>query len=258
MKILAIGDVTSDPGLSILSKQLRSKARDVGADFIVVNGENASGVGITPQLAEQIYDAGADVITLGNHTFAKQNICDYLEDNKRILRPANYASQTAGRGFGIYEVGNKRLLVMSLIGRLSMPFAASDNPFFAADKILKDQAGSFDFCVCELHAEATSEKGAMGFYLDGRVGAVYGTHTHVQTADSRINPKGTGFITDIGMTGPIFSVLGIRPDQSIAFFRGDIPGRYQAAEGPCSLQGVCITLNDSTGLCQEIEPFSLT
>ena len=208
MKILTVGDVVSQPGLQTVEHVLRRVKKQVGADFTIVNGENASGVGITPKQADAIFDAGADVITLGNHTYRKQNIVTYLEDNRYIIRPANLAPQSPGEGFGIYESSSGwRVLVFELLGRCDMQYGP-DNPFLRADRILREQEGRYDVAVCEIHASATSEKLAMGFYLDGRVSAVYGTHTHVPTADARVNPEGTGYITDLGMTGPKWSVLG--------------------------------------------------
>ena len=252
MKLLAIGDVVSQPGLTTLSKLLRKVKRDTGADLTIVNGENASGVGITPRQADSIFAAGADVITLGNHALRRQNIVPMLDDNRYLLRPANLAPQTPGEGFGIYDAAGWRVLVMDLIGRCDMPYGP-DNPFLCADRILRQNEGRYDIAVCEMHASATSEKIAMGFYLDGRAAAVYGTHTHVATADTRINPKGAGYQTDIGMTGPKWSVLGIRPEQSIAMFRGDLTSRFEPADGVCQLNGVLFTIDPSSGKCTDVE-----
>lgn len=253
MKILAIGDVVSQPGLLTAAHLLRRVKKQVQADFTIVNGENASGVGITPKQADSIFAAGADVITLGNHSFRKQHIVPYLEDNRYIIRPANLAPQSPGNGFGIYETdAGWRVLLFELIGRCDMPYGP-DNPFLRADRILREQEGRYDVALCEIHASATSEKLAMGFYLDGRVAAVYGTHTHVPTADARVNPKGTGYITDIGMTGPKWSVLGIRKEQSIAMFRGDLTSRFEPADGVCVMQGAVFDIDESTGACRSAE-----
>ena len=252
MKILAVGDVVGKPGLQYLNRRLRRLRKETAADLVIVNGENASGVGITPAQADEIFAAGADVITLGNHVWNKRQIVPYLEDNRYILRPANLAPQTPGEGWGIYDAAGYRVLVMNLIGRCEMAFGP-DNPFLAADKILRNAEGQYDAAVCEIHANATSEKLAMGFYLDGRCAAVYGTHTHVQTADERVNPQGTGYITDIGMTGPIWSVLGIRPEQSVAMFRGDLTEHFQTAEGECALGGALFDVNPSDGRCVRVE-----
>lgn len=252
MKLFVIGDICGEPGLRTLEKRLRPLKRYYGADFTVVNGENASLTGITPEQANRIFDAGADLITLGNHVWGKRQIVTYLEDNRYILRPANLAPQLPGNGYGIYEVCGRRLLVMDLIGRCEMPFGP-DNPFLAADRILRAQSAHYDLAVCEIHANATSEKAAMGFYLDGRCAAVWGTHTHVQTADERVNPKGCGYITDIGMTGPFWSVLGIDPQQSIAMFRGDLTERFRAAEGECILGGAVFEIDLQSGRCTDVE-----
>lgn len=251
MKILAIGDVVGEAGLDTLHALLRRVKREEGADFVIVNGENAAGRGLTPQQAEEMLDAGADVVTLGNHTFNKRQIVPYLDENAFILRPANYAPQTPGRGAAVYDgPQGVRLLVMNLIGRCDMQFGP-DNPFLCADRILKEFEGQYDLALCDFHANATSEKLAMGYYLDGRCAAVWGTHTHVQTADERVNPKGTGYITDIGMTGPIISVLGVCPEQSIAMFRGDLTEYFKTAPGDCALAGAVFEVTRN-GLCESV------
>jgi len=249
-KVLAVGDVVCPPGLNYLKKSLRKLKASTGADFVVVNGENAAVVGITPEQAEDIFEAGADVITLGNHTFGKREIADYLDDNGRILRPANYAPQMPGRGWGVYETKVGPVAVIDLQGRCNMDYTP-DNPFLAVEKILK-QLGT-KLILVEIHAEATSEKLAMGYMLDGRVSALWGTHTHVPTADAQVLPQGTGYVTDLGMTGPKHSVLGIAPRLSIARFRGDIPERYRWAEGPAKLEGALFTIDSNTGLCIKAE-----
>ena len=249
-KILAVGDVVGNPGMERIRRSLRKLKQRCGADFVVVNGENASVVGILPHQAEDILDAGADVITLGNHSFAKREICDYLEESRRILRPANYAPQVPGRGWAVYESKAGDIAVIDLIGRCNMDYGP-DNPFLLVEKILKQITARI--ILVELHAEATSEKLAMGYLLDGRVSAVWGTHTHVPTADAQILPKGTGYVTDLGMTGPKVSVLGIRPELSIAKFRGDLTERYRWAEGETKLEGVLFTLDSETGKCLKAE-----
>lgn len=249
-KVLAVGDVVGNPGMERIRRSLRKLKQKCGADFVVVNGENASVVGILPHQAEDILDAGADVITLGNHSFAKREICDYLEESSRILRPANYAPQVPGRGWAVYESRAGDIAVIDLIGRCNMDYGP-DNPFLLVEKILKQITAKI--ILVELHAEATSEKLAMGYLLDGRVSAVWGTHTHVPTADAQILPKGTGYVTDLGMTGPKVSVLGIRPELSIAKFRGDLTERYRWAEGETKLEGVLFTLDSETGKCLKAE-----
>ena len=225
IRVLAIGDIVGESGLAFLEKRLRPLQRTKGIGFTVVNGENAAGVGLTRDHAWRIYDAGADAVTLGNHTFGRMEITGLLDEAKWLLRPANYTGRMPGRGCGIFDMGAYSVRVINLIGR----------------------------CELNFHAEATSEKGAMGWYLDGRAQAVWGTHTHVPTADEQILPGGAGYITDLGMTGPIHSVLGIRPEQSVETFLGGLPGRYQTAPGPCKLQGAIFTLDSATGLCAAVE-----
>ena len=253
-KVLAVGDVVGNPGMDRISKSLRYLKRTTGADFVVVNGENAAVVGLTPNQAEEIFDAGADVITMGNHTFGKRELVDYLEENSRILRPANYAPQAPGRGWGVYDSKCGPVAVIDLIGRCNLDYGP-DNPFLAVEKILKEI--DTKLILVEIHAEATSEKLAMGYMLDGRISALWGTHTHVPTADAGILPQGTGYVTDLGMTGPKHSVLGIRPDLSIAKFRGDLTQRYQWANGPTKLEAVLFTIDAATGKCLTAERVDL-
>ena len=209
-RVLAIGDVTSEEGTAHLRRHLPGFKKMKGVDFTVINGENISGTGLTPQQADDLFAAGADVITLGNHTWGKMQITDYLEENRYILRPANFSPRTPGRGYGVYDLGRVQVAVLVLIGRCDLAWG-SDNPFTTADRLLK--AGEKPtFTLVDFHAQATSEKLAMAYYLDGRVSALWGTHTHVPTADERVFPKGTGYITDLGMTGAVESVLGIRPE----------------------------------------------
>ena len=223
--ILAVGDVVMEPGLRHLERHLRPLQKWKAIDFTVVNGENAAGVGLTRDQAERIYDAGADVVTLGNHAFGKSQIADFLEDAPWLLRPANYTGRAPGRGCGVYDLGGVRIRVLNLIGRCDLAWGA-DNPFTAADRLLERDAA--DFTLVDFHAEATSEKLAMGYYLDGRVSALWGTHT-------------------------IESVLGIDPRQSVEGFLGGLPGRYRAPEGPAKLQGAIFTLDSATGLCTAVE-----
>ena len=249
-KVLAVGDVVGNPGMERIRRSLRKLRRQCGADFVIVNGENAAVVGITPSQAEDILDAGADVITMGNHTWGKRDIVPMMDTCSRILRPANYAPQVPGRGWGVYETKCGDVAVIDLIGRCGMDYGP-DNPFLLIEKILKQLEAKI--ILVEFHAEATSEKLAMGYLLDGRVSALWGTHTHVPTADCRVLPKGTGYVTDLGMTGPRESVLGIRPDLSIAKFRGDLTERYRWADGPTKLEAVLFTIDTETGCCRKAE-----
>ena len=249
-RVLAVGDVCGSGGLQLLERELRRLKRSVRADFCVVNGENAAVVGITPRQAEAILDAGADVITLGNHSYNRREIGPFLEENPYILRPANDSPLYPGRGVGVYDTKAGPVTVMNLIGRCDMSFGP-DNPFLLAERLLKDIQTKI--VLVDFHAEATSEKLAMGYHLDGRVSALWGTHTHVPTADDQILPKGTGYVTDLGMTGPIRSVIGVRVEQSIETFRGGISSRFESAPGPCKLEGVLFTLDAETGSCTHTE-----
>ena len=249
-KVLAVGDVVGNPGMERIRRSLRKLKKDTGADFVIVNGENAAVVGMTPMQGEDILDAGADVITMGNHTFGKRELVDYLDDCPQIIRPANYAPQAPGKGWAVFDSKAGDVAVIDLVGRCNMDYGP-DNPFLQIEKILKQV--DTKLVLVEIHAEATSEKLAMGYMLDGRVSAVWGTHTHVPTADAQVLPKGTGYVTDLGMTGPKHSVLGIRPELSIAKFRGDLTSRYQWAEGPTKLEAVLFTIDTATGLCKKAE-----
>jgi len=251
LNVMAVGDVCANAGLDYLARHLRSLKKLHGVHFAVVNGENASGVGILPRQVQDILDAGADVVTLGNHTWNRLEIADFLEDNHYTLRPANFSSRTPGRGWGVYEgPRGLRIGVLNIMGRCELDFNL-DSPFTTADKILS--AAEADIILVDFHAEATSEKGAMAWYLDGRVHALWGTHTHVPTADCQVLPKGLGFVTDAGMTGPALSVLGINPQQSINRFLGGLPRRYEAAEGPCKLESVIFTIDTDTKKCTCVE-----
>ena len=249
-KVLCVGDVVGNPGLDRVSRSLRYLKRKTGADFVIVNGENAAAIGMTPQQGEEILDAGADVITLGNHTWGKREIVPYLEDCYQVLRPANYAPQVPGKGWAEFDTKAGTVCVIDLIGRCNMDYGP-ENPFLLVEKILKQTRAKI--ILVEIHAEATSEKLAMGWMLDGRVSAVWGTHTHVPTADAQILPKGTGYVTDLGMTGPKNSILGIRPELSIQKFRGDLTERYKWADGPTKMEAVLFTIDSATGKCKAAE-----
>lgn len=253
-KVLCVGDVVGNPGMERIRRSLRYLKRQHGADFVIVNGENAAVVGLTPNQAEDILDAGADCITMGNHTWSKREIVTYLDDCPQIIRPANYAPQVPGRGWAEFETKVGTVAVIDLIGRCNMDYGP-ENPFLLVEKILKETKAKI--VLVEMHAEATSEKLAMGWMLDGRVSAVWGTHTHVPTADAQILPKGTGYVTDLGMTGPKNSILGIRPELSIQKFRGDLPERYKWADGPTKMEAVLFTIDAATGKCKAAERVDL-
>lgn len=251
-RVLAIGDVVGACGVKHLQKSLHAVKKLNDIHFTVVNGENAQMVGLMSDDAEAIFAAGADVITLGNHSFGKPQIAQYLDDCPYILRPANLGSRMPGKGYGVFDCGHIRIAVMNLIGRCELAFNA-DNPFKEADKLL---AGGEKptFTLLDFHAEATSEKLAMAYYMDGRISAMWGTHSHVPTADEEVFPKGMGYVTDLGMTGAVHSVLGIKVEQSIEGFLGGLPGRYQEPkDSSCKMQGVIFSLDSETGKCASVE-----
>jgi metallophosphoesterase (TIGR00282 family) len=226
--ILFVGDVVGSAGRRVVRSMLAPLRAELGADFVVLNGENATGgIGITPKHADELFSAGADVITLGNHTYRHRDVWPYLDSNREILRPANFLSTQPGRGTALIERSGTTLGVINLAGNLFMNDAAP--ALLAADEALQAVAGA-DHVLVDIHAEATSEKVAMGWYLDGRVTAVVGTHTHVPTADARVLPAGTAYVTDVGMTGARGGVIGVRRDQSIAVMRTHMPQRYDPAQ----------------------------
>jgi len=239
--------VVGEPGLVFLDRHLRRLKQEYAVDFTVVNGENADGVGLKPKQADAIFSAGADVITMGNHTWNKQQIVSRIEEDPYLLRPANYTARAPGRGFGVFDgPRGLRIGVLNLIGRCEMD-CNFDNPFTVADRILK--SADCDVVLVDFHAEATSEKGAMAHYLDGRVQALWGTHTHVPTADTRVFPGGLGFVSDLGMTGPANSVLGMDPDQAVNRFLGGMPHRFKPADGPCKLESCLFEIDTAQKRC---------
>ena len=254
IKILAVGDVCGESGLAFLEKTLKPYKKENGISFAVVNGENANVVGITPRQADAIFRAGADVITLGNHTWTRTELQPYLEERRKILRPANFGPQCPGRGINTYSTPFGDICVLNLLGRFTLD-TNTDNPFVIADGYMQEIKEKI--ILVDFHAEGTSEKRAMGFLLAGKVSAVWGTHTHVQTSDACVLEGGTGYITDLGMTGPAISVLGIDPEQSIGKFMGDPPRRYESAKGPCVLEGCVFEIDCETGRCISAEAVRL-
>lgn len=250
--ILAVGDVCGAPGLNFLEKNLRRVQREHGVAFTVVNGENANVVGVTPDQCTRILSAGADVITLGNHTWTRWELQPYLADEARALRPINYAPQCPGRGFGVYRTPFGEICVINALGRFTLD-ANTDNPFVEVDRLLQEMDSLPKMILVDMHAEATSERLAMGYFLDGRVSAVWGTHTHVQTSDAAILDGGTGYISDLGMTGAARSVLGIDVEQSIGKFMGDPPRRYKSASGACKMECCLFDIDTETGRCVKVE-----
>lgn len=257
MKILAVGDLVGEGGVKKLKEELPKIKQQENINFVIVNAENsAGGMGITTKIYNELTDLGIDVITMGNHTWGKKDIFSFI-DNNNIIRPANYVEKVPGHGYGIYNckisktlngakiITYKKICVINLIGRTDVN-VLSENPFIKINKILKEIQGKADIIILDFHAEATAEKIAMAYYLDGQITAIFGTHTHVQTADEKILEKGTAYITDIGMTGPIKSVIGMDVDTSIKRFETTLPERYKLAEGKCMLNGCIFEINDET------------
>ena len=232
---------------------LPSLRRELAVDFVIANGENAAGgIGINPEKAEELFTLGVDVITTGNHVWKKREVLPYLERQPRLLRPANYPPGAPGRGSGIFEVGDaKRIAILNLEGRVFMK--PLESPFKVAEECVSLLKEETSLIIVDFHAEATSEKMALGWFLDGEVSAVIGTHTHVQTSDERILPGGTAYITDAGMTGPINSVIGMKKEIAIRGFLSQLPNRFEVAGGEVELQGVYLELDEGTGRALKIQ-----
>ena len=251
IRVLAVGDVVGEAGLDFLCRRLPALRREHGVHFTVVCGENAASDGLLPAQADNIFSAGADVITMGNHTWDKRQIVKYMEDCPYLIRPANYTARAPGRGWGVFDgPQGLRVRVVNLIGRVEMN-PNFDNPFTKMDEILKEEGA--DLTLVDFHAEATSEKGAMAWYLDGRAQALWGTHTHVPTADCQVLPQGLGFVTDLGLTGPYQSVIGVKPEQAINRFLGGLPQRFEPAPGPCRMGAVLFDIDTRAKRCVSVE-----
>lgn len=243
MKILAVGDIVGKTGVQMLKYKLPKIMKDYDIDFVIVNGENAAdGMGLTEKLYKEILSVGTDVVTMGNHTWAKKDIFSFIDDGK-IIRPANYPANNPGKGYRIFECKNKKIAVINLIGRVTMS-VLSENPFLEAKKIIEEIKKDVDIIVIDFHAEATAEKIALAYYLEGEATIIFGTHTHVQTADEQILPKGTAYITDIGMTGPKDSIIGMEIEASIKRFVTALPEKYKIASGEAILNACAFEIND--------------
>lgn len=253
MRILFIADVVGAPGRKALESRLQALRAELGVDVCVVNGENAAdGIGITPRLADQLHGYGADAITLGNHAFRRTEIGPYLEDSARIVRPANMAKGTPGRGLAFVEVENgRKLAVINILGSLFLHPAIA--MFEIVDDLVEEARAETPLVLVDVHAEATSEKIALARWLDGRVTAVVGTHTHVQTSDACLLPRGTAFITDAGMTGPHESVIGVEADLAIRRMRTGLPVRFATAQGGVRIEGALIECDPESGRAVAIE-----
>ncbi len=253
MRILFIGDIVGKPGRQAIEGLLERTVADRRIDFTVANGENAAGgMGITPVIASDFLDLGVDVLTSGNHIWAKKEIVPFLDEEERLLRPANYPEGTPGRGTGIFSLGNgRKVAVVNLEGRVFMKNL--DCPFRVGEREVERLRKETPIVLVDFHAEASSEKMALGWFLNGKASAVFGTHTHIQTADERILSGGTAYITDAGMTGPLASVIGIRRQIAIDRFLTQIPWKFDVATEEIELQGVVLDVEDETGKAKNID-----
>ena len=251
MNILAVGDVVGNIGIQELKKRLKKIKEKYEIDFTIVNGENAAeGMGITEKNFNDILSTGADCITMGNHTWGKKEIFKFI-DHPKIIRPANYAEGVCGKGYNIFKCKDKKIAVINAMGRVEINIML-DNPFEVVKKIIEKIKNEADIIVLDFHAEATAEKKAMGYFADGKVNIIFGTHTHIQTADEQILPKGTAYISDIGMTGPKNSIIGMDIDASLKRFLTGLPEKYKIATGECIFNSVLFKIDDETNKVKEI------
>ena len=252
MRILAVGDIVGESGIRKLKEELPRIKKEENIDFVIANGENsAGGMGITEKNFRDILEAGTNVVTMGNHTWGKKDIFKFI-DHPQLLRPANYPKGVVGKGLGIYECKGKKIAVMNFIGRVDINIL-TENPFIMAKEMVEELHGKVDMIFIDFHAEATAEKIAMGRYLDGKITALFGTHTHVQTGDEQILPNGTAYITDLGMTGPKDSVIGMDVQVSFKRFETALPEKYKLADGECILNAVVFEVDEKTNKVSEIK-----
>lgn len=252
MNILMVGDIVGENGLDKIKQILPKLKEEKQIDFVVVNAENtAGGMGLTFKTWNELLKFPIDCITMGNHTWAKKDIFTFI-NHPKLIRPANYSKGVVGKGYGIYECKNKKIAVINLIGRTDMSIQ-SDNPFTAIEELLENLKSKVDIIFIDFHAEATAEKIAMKYFVDGKANILVGTHTHVQTSDEEITENGMGYITDVGMTGPKKSVIGMDIDASVKRFLTSLPERYKLAEGECIFNSCLFTLNDETNKVEKLE-----
>lgn len=258
MNVLVIGDVVGKVGVDAVKKHIASLKEKYNIDFTIVNGENsADGMGITKKIADTLYEVGADVITMGNHTWGKKDIFSFIDEEDRLIRPLNYAEGLPGKGVYVTQKGLNKIAVIDLIGRVNVG-GSFDSPFDVASKeIDKLRREGVNIIIVEMHAEATAEKVALGYYLRDKATIVYGTHTHIQTADEKILDTGLGYITDVGMTGPKNSIIGMDPDVALKRFLTQMPERYACADGEAMLNAVVFEIDDASKKVSKIERISL-
>ena len=253
MRFLCIGDVIGRTGRNALKHFLPEVVEKEKVDFIIANGENAAGgFGITKKVYDELIKLGIDVITSGNHIFDKKEVFQFIDKEERLLRPANYPEGAPGKGYGIYTKNEKKIAVINLMGRALMGIPL-DCPFRKFDEIYKKISESVDFIIVDFHAEATSEKNAFGFYVDGRADIVFGTHSHVATADEMLLPKGTAYITDVGLTGPKYSVIGMKIEDPLKKFLTGVPVKYEVAKGPMIFQALLVEKNENETFIKRIK-----
>jgi metallophosphoesterase (TIGR00282 family) len=253
MNILFIGDIVGSPGREAVQKLLPSLKKEYSLDFVIANAENAAGgSGITSKVAKELFDSGIDVLTSGDHIWKKREIFEIINEEERILRPLNFPAGAPGRGWGKFKTKNNlQVGVMNVQGRVFME--ALECPFRMSQRAQEELAKDCKIIIVDIHAEATSEKVALGWYLEGKVSAVLGTHTHIQTADERILPAGTAYLTDVGMTGPVDSVIGRRTEDVLERFISGIPTRFEVAKDNVQLQGAVVDIDEQTGKARSIE-----
>jgi len=255
LRIAAFGDMVSPAAVALFEKKIGCFKRENQVDFVIVNGENAAkGNGLDPDSALSLRQSGADVVTGGNHTLRRFDLYPFLDDEPWLIRPINYPDSVPGMGYVISDTPYGRIMVINVMGCVYMD--SLNSPFDTVDRLLTKEKGNYDLCVMDVHGEATSEKAALAHYFDGRIDAIFGTHTHVQTSDIRILKRNTGFITDLGMCGPVDSILGVDPQKVIDKFRTKLPTQFKAASGPCSLEGALFTLQAGKG-CIEAKSFRI-
>lgn len=252
MKILFVGDVVGSPGRQAVKAFVQDVQKEHEIEVTIANAENAAGGnGLTPQVAQELFDSGIQFLTMGNHVWDQRTIMDFIENEQRLIRPANYPLGAPGKGYGFIRSGGKKVAVLNLSGRVFM--AALEDPFAGAIRLINQIQQETPIIIVDFHAEATSEKMALGWFLDGKVSAVLGTHTHIQTADARLLAEGTAYITDVGMTGPRDSVLGVKKEIIIKRFLTQMPVKFELAAGPLQLNAVVLDIDEGTGKARGIQ-----